>query len=143
MSAEEIERELALLGSADISDYLRVSEDGAVTMIPLDQLDKGKSRCVRKIRERRVIKTLKGTKDQPDGDMILESTVEYELWDKVKSLELLGRYRGMDKLTVVNEKGKTWDMTDDELLSLARRGSRGVIAAKACEKKPTGLHQVH
>jgi phage terminase small subunit len=106
ISSEEIINELALLGRGDINDYLRITEDGTVQMIPLDQLSKDKSRCVKKVKERRVIKTLKGTKDQPDGDLLMEATVEYELWDKVKSLELLARHKGLlhDKLELDSEK---------------------------------------
>ncbi len=95
VTAESVIAELALIGFADMSDFVKVSDGGAVQVIPLDELAESKSRIIKKIKEKRTIKTLKGTKDQPDGEMVLDDTVEFELCDKVKSLELLSRHLGI------------------------------------------------
>jgi cell division protein FtsX len=55
------------------------------------------------VKEKRVIRTVKGTKDKPDGEEILDATYEFELCDKVKSLELLSRHLGL--LNDKNEVG--------------------------------------
>jgi phage terminase small subunit len=89
VTADEVIRELALIGMANMSDFVKVNEDGSVQVIPLDQLTEGKSRIIKKIREKRVIKST------AEGDTILDGTYEFELCDKVKSLELLARHHGI------------------------------------------------
>ena len=42
-----------------------------------------------------MIRSTKGTESNPDGDQILDATFEFELCDKVKSLELLSRHLGL------------------------------------------------
>jgi phage terminase small subunit len=95
VTADEVVRELALIGMADMKDFITIDEAGAVSAIPLENLAEGKSRIIKKIKEKRVIKTVQGTKDKPDGDQILDATFEFELCDKVKSLELLSRHLGL------------------------------------------------
>jgi phage terminase small subunit len=89
ITAEEVINELRLIGMANMSDFVKVNEDGSVQVIPLDQLTEGKSRIIKKIREKRVIKST------AEGDQILDGTYEFELCDKVKSLELLSRHLGI------------------------------------------------
>jgi phage terminase small subunit len=95
VSADQVVKELALIGMADMGDFVKVDSGGAVQVIPLEELPEGKSRIVKKIREKRTIKTVQGTKDRPDGEQILECNLEFELCDKVKSLELLSRHLGL------------------------------------------------
>lgn len=95
VSADQVVKELALIGLADMGDFVKVDSGGAVQVIPLEELQEGKSRIVKKIREKRTIKTVQGTKDRPDGEQILECNLEFELCDKVKSLELLSRHLGL------------------------------------------------
>jgi phage terminase small subunit len=95
VTADEVVRELALIGMADMKDFITIDEAGAVSAIPLENLAEGKSRIIKKVKEKRVIKTVQGTKDKPDGDQVLDATFEFELCDKVKSLELLSRHLGL------------------------------------------------
>jgi len=60
-----------------------------VQALPLDTLAEGKSRIIKKVREKRVIKST------AEGDTVLDATFEFELCDKVKSLENLGRHLGI------------------------------------------------
>ena len=81
--------ELALIAFAGMKDFVEIDEGGAIRAFPLDTLSEGKDRVIRKVKEKRVIKST------PEGDQILDSTYEFELCDKVKSLELLARHLGL------------------------------------------------
>ena len=95
ISAQAVIQELALIGFANMADFIAIDECGAIRALSLDTLAEGKSRVIKKVREKRVIRTARGNKDNPDGDQILVSTYEFELCDKVKSLELLARHLGL------------------------------------------------
>lgn len=91
MTASEVLEELSRLGRTDMADFVDVDEGGAIKVKAFAQMTPGATRCIRKIKEKRTIKQSPG--DSPD--MILESTVELELWNKVESLEMLGRHRNL------------------------------------------------
>jgi phage terminase small subunit len=93
ITADEVIRELALIGMVDMADFVEIDEGGAVRAYPLNTLAAGKSRIIKKVKEKRVIKST------AEGDQVLDSTYEFELYDKVKSLELLGKHLG-----ILNEK---------------------------------------
>ena len=80
INQDEVIKELALIGFADMKDFIKIDEGGAIYAIPLDGLAEGKSRIVRRVKEKRTIKST------AEGDQVLESTYEFELCDKVKSL---------------------------------------------------------
>ena len=82
-------KELALIGFADMAKFVRIDEGGMIQAIPLDQLEEGASRIIKKVREKRVIKST------AEGDQIMDATYEFELCDKVKSLEDIGRHLKM------------------------------------------------
>ena len=88
-TADQVLEEMARVGFADMKDFLEIDEGGAIRAFPLDSLAEGKSRIIKKVKEKRTIKST------PEGDQILESTYEFELCDKVKSLELLARNLGI------------------------------------------------
>jgi hypothetical protein len=80
-TAEKIAEELALIGFADMADFVQVDEQGSVKPLSFDELKKNKSRIIKKIREKRRI--ING-----DGeDTILEDTFEFELHDKLNALK--------------------------------------------------------
>lgn len=87
--AERVIAELELLSFSDMGDFVEIDEGGAIRAFPLDTLSEGKSRIIRKVKEKRTIKST------AEGDQILESTYEFELYDKVKPLETLARYHGL------------------------------------------------
>lgn len=89
ITQDRVLNELALIGFADMKDFVRVDDGGAIQAYPLDSLSEGKSRIIQKIKEKRTIKST------AEGDQILESTYEFWLCDKVKSLELIGKHLGM------------------------------------------------
>ena len=87
--AERVIAELELLGFSDMGDFVEIDEGGAVRAFPITTLAAGKSRIIRKVKEKRTIKST------AEGDQILESTYEFELYDKVKPLETLARHHGL------------------------------------------------
>ena len=82
-------KELKLIAFSDMADFVRIDESGMIQANPLDTLPKHASRIIRKVKEKRVIKST------PEGDQVLDATYEFELYDKIKSLELIGRHLGM------------------------------------------------
>ena len=95
VTADEVIREMVLIGMADMADFVEIDEGGAIRAYPLTSLAEGKSRIISSVKEKRTIRTIKGTESNPDGDQILDSTYEFKLHDKVKSLELLARHLGL------------------------------------------------
>ena len=95
LTADRVLQELALVGFANMADFIHVDESGMVQALPFETLAEGQSRIVKKVKDKRVIRSTKGTEDNPDGDQILDATFEFELCDKVKSLELLARHLGL------------------------------------------------
>lgn len=81
--------ELALIAFAGMKDFVEIDEGGAIRAFPLDSLAEGKDRIIRKVREKRTIKST------AEGDQVLDSIYEFELVDKIKSLELLARHMGL------------------------------------------------
>ena len=94
-TADQVLEELARVGFADMKDFVEIDEGGTIRALPLDTLAEGKSRIIKKVKEKRVIRSTKGTESNPDGDQILDAMFEFELCDKVKSLELLARHLGL------------------------------------------------
>jgi len=81
--------ELAVIATADIADFVTVSEDGALQAKPLTEL-KGASRAVRKIREKTVIT------EKADGSVLTKtSTLEYELHPKLDAIDQGLKIHGM------------------------------------------------
>jgi len=89
ITQDMVVQELARIGFADMADFVTIDESGMIQANPLNTLEEGKSRIIRKVREKRVIKST------AEGDQVLDATYEFELCDKVKSLELLGKHLGM------------------------------------------------
>jgi phage terminase small subunit len=95
ISKEKILKELALIGFSDIGEYIIVSKSGNVQTKSLDDLPLGASQAIKKIKEKRVVKPCQGTKDKPSDNVILESTFEFELYDKITALVNMGKDLGM------------------------------------------------
>ncbi len=89
--------ELKAIALSDIADFVIVKEGGVIEQRPFNELKKEQTRCVKKIKQ--TVRTAQSS----DGAVIHQTAVlELELYDKVKSLELLGRHLGIfnDKLTL-------------------------------------------
>lgn len=86
ITADRILAEQAALAFSDAKDYMQVDEGGGVQAVPLDKIGPGKTRAIKKVKETRKIK------ENPDGSMFVDSVLEYELHDKQKALEVLGKH---------------------------------------------------
>jgi phage terminase small subunit len=95
ISKEKILRELALIGFSDIQDYITIDVSGCVKAVCIDDLPLGVSRAIKKVKEKRVIKSSQGSKDKQLKDIIQESTFEFELHDKITALINMGKELGM------------------------------------------------
>jgi phage terminase small subunit len=95
MEIDDIRNEYRNIALLDMADYIRVAEGGEIQVIPFDQLPEGAAKYIKKLKERRVIKESK------DGETIMVyDNIEFELHDKMKALENLGRSEGMFKENV-------------------------------------------
>jgi phage terminase small subunit len=89
ISADEILQMVADLIRSDMADFVEIDEGGAIRALPLDGLAEGRSKLIKKVKEKRTIKST------AEGDQVLESTYEFELHDKIKPIELGMRHLGM------------------------------------------------
>jgi hypothetical protein len=99
-----IAQELCGIGFADITDFIDVDDLGIVHMKPIDEWPEGGGHLVKRIKEKRVIRTEKGTKDKPDSETILDSTFEFELHDKLDALGKIISVKGIQKPVKVDAK---------------------------------------
>lgn len=89
-TSKKIARELALIAFADMKDFVQVDEQGSVKPISFNELKK-KSRCIKKIREKRRIL------NSNDDDTILDDTFEFELYSKLEALSIAIDILGIKK----------------------------------------------
>lgn len=111
IQGKDVIEEFALIAFSDIKDYIEISEGGEITAKTFLEM-KGASRAIRSVKEKRVIR------ESRDGseDQIIDSTFEFQLWDKNKALDGLARHHSLfnDKLKV--EVSAVEKLTDQELL---------------------------
>ncbi|MFA5728510.1 MAG: terminase small subunit [Candidatus Neomarinimicrobiota bacterium] len=81
-TADKIAEELALIAFSDMADYVVIDDGGAMQAIPFDEMKKGKSRVVKKIREKTQI-----TENRDGSEIYKTSQIEYELHGKLKALD--------------------------------------------------------
>ena len=82
-------RELKLIAAQDMADFIQVDAQGSVKPKGFDELKPGRSRIIKKIKEKRRILS------KEDGDTILEDTFEFELHDKIRALEMGAELAGL------------------------------------------------
>lgn len=98
LTDEAIFKELALMGLSDIADYLTIDEGGALQAKTFEEMEKGKSRAVKKVREKTTI-----TENKDGSHIFKNSQVEYELHDKIEPLKIAIAIKGLkapDKLEI-------------------------------------------
>jgi len=101
ISQDRVLKELALLGFSDLANLVEIGEDGMILVKKFEDMPEGESRLLKAIKEDRIIR------ETPDGkQMVVHDKIKYEIWDKLKALEMIGRHLGMfqdlgDKLATV------------------------------------------
>ena len=83
VTADRVVQEIAMVAFARMGDFVRIDDSGIVQAIPIADLGV-KDSVIQKVKDKRVIRSTKGTENNPDGDQILDATFEFELCDKVK-----------------------------------------------------------
>lgn len=128
--ARKIAKELAVIAFSDIKNYLSVNDDGTLKINTLDTLKKNQSHAIKKIRERSVsVVSAKGEA------ISTTSTVEFELYDKLKAIEMGAEYAGLKPAAHVKVGGdpnnpiRMTNLSDDELIRIATGGGRGADPA--------------
>lgn len=91
ISQDRVLNELALIGFSDLKNYVEaIGDTGAIRAKDFEEMPEGESRVLKKIKEDRVIK------ENADGSSVtVYDKVSFELHDKLKALELLGKHLGM------------------------------------------------
>lgn len=115
VTAEDVARELALLGFVDMGTYMRLGAGETTVSLDWTNLPEGATRCIQEITQEEHT----GGKGHETGQI---RRTKFKLYDKKGSLELLGRHLGMfnDKLNLG---------VDSDLMKLMARidgRSRGV-----------------
>lgn len=101
--ADRIINELKAIAFSDISDYFHIQEDGTLQAKMFEEIPKGATKAVKKIKQ----KVVREPSPFPDTEPTVTIYTELELYDKLKANELLGRHIGMfnDKKQEVPEAG--------------------------------------
>lgn len=92
ISAENVLRELARIGFADIKHTSVWDPDIGLIVKPSDEIDEDTSAAISEITESKTV--IKGKRG--DGDQV-NTTLKVKLHDKVKALDLIGRHVGLFK----------------------------------------------
>ena len=123
--ADKLAKEIALIAFSDMRDYVQVDEAGAAKPLGFDQLKAGRSKVIKKIREKRRILQTKGG----DDEIVLEDTFEFELWDKEEALRLGAEYSGYKPVARIKAEidHGLKNLSDDELEALIAKLSTGKI----------------
>ena len=101
LTADRILAEQMALGFANADDYLIVEEGGATQARAFNELTRSQKAAIKKIREKQTIK------ENPDGSMFVDRTLEYELFDKQRALDTLAKHiSGREKITPPESPGK-------------------------------------
>lgn len=83
--------ELALIAFSDLRDYVDIDLDtGAIKAKGFEEMPTEVSRVLRAVKEDRVIK-----EDADGKKTTVYDKIKFELWDKMKALEMLGKHLGM------------------------------------------------
>lgn len=93
----------------DMGDFVKIQDGGSIVYYPSSVL-RDKTKLIRKIKEkRRIITSAEG-----DGkEIIIESTIELELYDKQKSLDVLTKVVGAINPDVI--MGKMDEPIEDDV----------------------------
>lgn len=114
ISADRVLQEIALIAYLDPADIYNQEEGGALTMKTFEEMGVWR-RAISEIKEDRIIKEVRGDKNTPDGEMILNDKRSLKFHDKTGSLRTLCEHLGILKnqlptlpqsLTVIIERRK-------------------------------------
>lgn len=91
ITQDQVLEELAIIGFSDLKNHIDIdSLTGAIQIRGFENMSEGSSRVLKSIKEDRVIK-----EDADGKKTTVYDKVKFELWDKPKALEMIGRHLAM------------------------------------------------
>lgn len=91
ISQDRVLRELAMIGFSDLRNYISIDKlTGAISAKGFEDMPKDESRVLKSVKEDRVIK-----EDADGKKTTVYDKVKFELWDKPRALEMIGRHLAM------------------------------------------------
>lgn len=81
-TAEKIAKELAIISFSDMKNHVEIDEGGALQALTFKEM-KQHSRAVKKVKEKTVI-----TESKKGDELYKTSQIEYELYDKLKAIDM-------------------------------------------------------
>ncbi len=143
LTADRILAEQMALAFSNADDYLEVEEGGESRAKAFHSLTRKQKAAVKKIREKRIIK------ENSDGSVFVDSTMEYELYDKQKALDVLGKHTsGRERINAPRvehqadpDKQPAQQMVElmGHVLSQAQAGQIDPVVAKSLATLATAL----
>lgn len=94
ITKERILQEQARIGFSRIDDHLTIDDDGCVIAKTFDAMPEGALACIKKIKHKKVIRASNTGKGE---ETIIDNTFEFELYDKQKALDMMGKDLGLGK----------------------------------------------
>lgn len=91
ITKDRILKELAILGFADMKDYVTIGEEGQVTLKTFEEMPEGASRAISKVEE---IRRIMGAGKGDGGEIVLEIRTRYGHHDKLGALKEIAKLKG-------------------------------------------------
>lgn len=119
ITQDKVLKEIALLAFSDIKDICEIEEGGMLLIKQFDDIPNGKTRTIKAVKEDRIIReTAKG------DEMVVHDKVRYELYDKIKPLEMLCKHLG-----ILKENGLNIPITLQVVSAVPRSKGKGKDAS--------------
>lgn len=94
ITKERILQEQARIGFSRIDDHLIIDDDGCVIAKTFEEMPEGALACIKKVRHKKVVRASNTGKGE---ETIIDNTFEFELYDKQKALDMMGKDLGLGK----------------------------------------------
>ena len=91
ITKERILQEQARIGFSRMDNHVDIDDQGCVSAKTFEQMGEDALACIKKVKHKRVLR------ETPAGDVVLDNTFEFELYDKQKALDTMGKDLGLGK----------------------------------------------
>ncbi len=101
ITADRVLQEIAVIGFADIQDYIEIEDGGALRVKTFEEMKEGVSRAFQSYEEDEKI-------TEKDGATFCNRKKKFKLHDKLKALEMLAKHTGVlsDRLKIEGDPDK-------------------------------------